>query len=452
MPTPLLIETGPSFVGDGPSDFTTQNSDCGPWEFGNSRFFAMQEIDLSSFVASCAFRKTSDGVTFSAPLDFANAPAGDVFTCFKRDSETTISFLVMQAVGFNQFNFVSIGVFDISAGNEKYTANISLTSPPDTAIFPIHLVKLSSGNYGVFYSDVIAGTLKLLYVPVTAGGAMGTPVVIASQSVSGALTWLTSCAVDSRDMIHFTFGTSRLISTSLPSSNPFEFFYGHILGSTLGGVASIFAGINTGGAQYHMDTSSSLRGSYIAAEDKIYLPAMQGTTGPNLTLTSGSWPKDMSVVVIATASSAPSLSVDPISNVFGSGFFQYPCLWTSSCADVFYYGITELLAHSGILHVWCRPSSSGSWTGPTTWWDYSLNPPAGSPNTGDGQYTPLSVRSISKNASFGVFLPFQDNTLNSFSGGTLYYMEGANAMPCASTCFGTTTIVLNQYIPDHPGF
>lgn len=459
MPTPFLVEGGPNYVGDGPTDETGQNSDCGPWFAPNGdRIIAILERRLSDFVGFAAFKNTSTGTSFNAPLDFANAPVADVFTCYQRPGETTISFMTFSEIGFAAFDFGGIGVFDLASGT--YTSFHAFTNVPDTGVFPVALVKFSDGTYGIFYRDVLpvgGGNfdVKLLYITCSATGVLGTPQLItdgpfnspASVLSTGIFTpqfepyvpgtyvqpvtvkiTLSSCAVTSNDKLYFTF--ARGIYAPPQVQQTFDVFWNSVISGSVGTASLIVAGIRTGGAAFVAETSSNLRGFYHSGQDKAFLPDFLVINNADITITNGSWPMDFGIVVIVAASTgSPSMTIEPISNgdEGAPGFWQYPCFWNANAdgfgvclpfqdmtgntasggtlyymegstnlpcslsGEVFYLGITQLASPNSFLFVWCRSAGGSSWTGPTTWWSYLLNPPAGNPNDGGGQYTPLSI-------------------------------------------------------------
>ena len=468
MPTPFLVETGPTFVGDGPTDVLAQNSDNGPWEFGGNRFIAIQEIRLSDFVAFACFRKTADGTVanaFGPKLDFANAPVADYFSCYQRPGENTISFMTFANVGFGVYDFVGLGVFDLTT--ETYTSFVNFSNIPDTVISPEALVKFSDGSYGIFYRDVIGGnTNTLFYITCTAAGVLGVPVTVATgpfnapantniigfydppipggwpdnplQDLIESFLTVVSIAVDSRDMVHFT--VSRSIYAPPQQTSPGQFYYFNILGTVLSAATTIFAAYRTGGARLDFSGASNLRGFFSSTQNRVFLPAAIPAGPPTVdtVITAGSWVTGgFGIVVLDSATGTPVLSLDPIPTaaIFPlTGFVDFPCFWTNMAGTVYYIAIPEFLNNTfGKLYVWCRRATDVTWSGPTTWWDYTIDPPPGNPQTGNGNYTPLSIRNIEGDTALGVCLGLTDSTNQSFSGGTLYYMEGGlSPIPCTA--------------------
>ena len=446
MPTPTQVENlaGPIVGGWPTNDNSGVNSDCGPWEANAARYIAITEFDGVTFINHTAFVKTTDGLTYSAPLDAANAPVADGFICYKPDGAgTVIYFVAFGKIGVQDYQVTGMGSFDCAT--ETYGPFVSWTvSPlPLGILFPLGFCRLSTGSFLFFYwtqnGDFVTGDQQLICVPVSAVGAVGSAILIADnpQPIGGTLMYLPSVAVDSRDMAHFTYLVTTVVGPGFTSN--FEFAYNNILAGALGTPQSIFTGTRSFG-KFFADTSSCLRGIFISTQNQVLLPAYMVINGAaGQVLNSGSWPANLSNVGIINATTAPTVQLDPIFDDAGSPYLGdsgFPSICINAAQSVVHVAMWQQNGGGDgsppttQVPVFCKQVNKPGWT-QRVWWTYALDPPAVPANHIAGlTFAAFSFRLILSDTQFGVALTFSDPTFTVLGDGATFYMEAATNTPC----------------------
>ncbi len=350
MPTPHIIESTNTAVGQP----IPQN--WGPIFSGSSVFCVCDDFTQMSGASKLGvFESTDGGVTWSSPLDVANAPGYQFAFCYYSGSGNTLRFAYSTGSGFN----LCIVTFDISTR----TWGTPNTGGPAVTIVatggvntsgqwqPLIMTCLSSGDSVIEYQEE-PSNITLKAVQVTAG-VWGTPSLI--QSAAGASGMrLLNHALDGSDRVHMM----RVLSVGANTVVYENIWDGGVLGAD----RNVFqhAGNQPQGLVFGP-------GRYLSGTDTILFPA--------LTFIGGFSPSgDVFTAFRGTPSNAPTYAGETINgDHFDSEFLGWPRLAFGVDTDVFYAWGNTISGPTGQLY-YSRQQDGVTWQPEVVIWDEATDP------------------------------------------------------------------------------
>lgn len=378
MPTPNLVElqgtTG--FVGVSYGDFTC-NQNLGPFLNGSTIYVSYMRVNPSTFHTWLTVASSMDGVNFSA-LDHAHAPEicrfvinGPAAAPCQDNTNPVIWISYATAVSFGSATSLALISFDM--GTNLYGSVLSGGPSLGTSYNLVlwAMVMLSNGDLAILYSASggNGGASDLKVVTCTQAGTWGTPVTVVAYTGSRGVLGL-SMAADSAGnawILYYRAGTGG----GGGEFHSCKFDGSSISSDTLQHTAT---SSGTGGV-----VATSGTGRYIAGTDTVVMPFMADNLGT-------------AILRIDSASTSPAYTVEAVGSYNSN--YQSLSFYTDVSATNYFlayedYSTTEQ------AYTWTRAASGGSWTGPSTFWDYDVDPPLPAPSGGSGP-------SIEQNNPFGL--------------------------------------------------
>lgn len=410
MPTPHVIEADSAdtgFVGVSYYDFGP-NQDLGPWEHGGNRYVGYCRVNYTSFDQFTAIASTSDAINFTVH-DPTNAPRVGQ-TAFLGAAGSVCADNAVSKLYTCYYDSARLSIVPFDLTTNLYGAVLS-GGPIVTNHVIINSIRmLSTGVLLVMYGTDQGEITDLHAVTCTTSGIWGSPVVVAASNNSGpdfTQVFGMSMVPDSAGRAHILY----FKSPTLPDTKEVRYCMWD------SGVVSGDARVGDGWFPY----SAQGTGRYDAVNDRVLMPFQVlnfiGTDGQGLLL-------------VNSASTTPAL-VQDIVLPFNSNLAYFGC-YISLDGSTYFFTYEDYTTTEQVITYQRAANSPGSWTGPTTFWNYDTDPPPDDPaNPG--------IPTIEQNPPSGL-VPLSSGstgTLISFFGGggavgkifcnTLYYMESVGA-------------------------
>ena len=411
MPTPRPIEPDRSNFSAQPlsgqgTGFTNHDAF---FDYNDARFcFALRVTVATGAVVLTAYKSLDAFVTPGTLPDLANAPSTDNITSIIWNAKAVRSGNVVYfAISINAFSSDTIWIASFDLSSETWTLVDKTFVNPFTGHPIITSVTIHSGTVQVtwFLESGISPTLVVTYN----GGTFSA--VNFSFISGGTAEGLLVGVADSNGVLHAVIHNAN------------GMYYRSISGTTFNAPTLLTATNPTFGVM-----SASCRGLYLSGSDTIHLVVM--ATKP---LSSG-WPNELSDVIVASASTAPSASVKGIADRPSSLYEWFdPCVWDDLAHSSVFAAIREFTP-SGVdddMKYWTSTDDGVTWTGPATFWDYNTDPP--SDMAASEEAAPICPHQflLSGNNTTGTMIAFTSSVC-----GEQYYME---TPPPAGTKMGIMT-------------